>query len=144
MKSLKFRKIFVVICILFFYLLQNCSSQDSIKENRIKENMPNRISKQLPNGMVELSCKIIKLYDKDGKKYCSAKVSKVHGYGSSVKALSEKMVYEFEIADNIVKTHNLSSYFNKDMRCKLINSPAAQAMGQVPSNRLKIVSITNR
>ncbi len=139
MKSLKFRKI--VVFVLFFYLLQSCASQESIKENSVKENMPNRISKTLPNGMVELSCKIIQLYDKEGKSFCSVKISKIHGYGNSVKALAEETFYEFEIAENIIKTHDISSYLNKDIRCKLIKSPAAR--GQVPSNKLKIVSINS-
>ncbi len=137
---MKLSKFGIFAGLLFCLLLEQCcTTQDGIKEKNDIQNV--RIKKTLPNGMVELSCTIIKTFEQGGREYCTAKIFKVHGYGNSVRALAEDSIYEFEIDKKLLKEHNFNSYIEKTIRCKLINLPGA--MKQSISNKLKIVSINN-
>jgi hypothetical protein len=123
--------------LLCFFFAQSCTTRDGIKENNNSRN----VKEPLPNGMVDLSFSIIKVIERNGIEYCSAKIIKVFGYGNSVRALAEESIYEFEIDDKLIKEYDFKSNIGNTIRCKLINLPGA--MKQNFTNKLKIVSINN-
>ena len=126
--------------LLSLLIIWNCSSQKTIDENNLRDIKMSK--KGLPVGMVELSCVISEIIDLGEKKYCLAKVSEVHEYGNSVKALAEGIEYEFEIDKNLLINIDQSSILGQISRCRLIKLPGGMEING--PDKLKIVNIMNK
>ena len=130
-----------ICCSVFFILLiWGCSTQKKIEENHDNAVIMNK--KGLPVGSVDLSCEIIEIFEIGDKSYCTAKVTKIHEYGNSVKALAEGSEYEFEIDINLLNNIDQSSILDKDIRCRLIKLPGG--LERNAPDKLKIVNIMNQ
>lgn len=134
-------KLLKICCSVFLILLiWGCSTQKKIEENQDTTVIMNK--KGLPVGAVDLSCEIIEIFERGDKSYCTAKITKVHEYGNSVKALAEGSEYEFEIDENLLNNIDQSSILDKDIRCRLIKLPGG--LERNAPDKLKIVNIMNQ
>lgn len=134
------KKSFFIGLLILNILITYCSSQKKIEEsNTIKNNVV--LKKPLPVGMVDLNCIVNEFIEKKEKLLCNALIIKIHGYGNSVRALSENQVYEFEIDKNLIGNFEQTSIIGKVIRCRLIKGLGG--MERISLDKLKIVSIEN-
>ena len=118
-------------------LIVSCSTPKKIEDASKKDNTL-EMKKSLPVGMVELSCKFLKIFTKDNVEYCSAEVVEVYGYGSSVKAIAEEVQYDFIIDDDLKNSIDLNELVGELVKCRLITVPGGLQLPQ--KQQLKIIS----
>ena len=83
-------------------VLTSCSTHKKIDDSNSNQNNI-VLTKSLPVGIVDLTCETQKIEIVDGKSFCLSKIIEIHGYGNSVKALSEGMEYKFEVSNNLLE-----------------------------------------
>ena len=122
----------------FLIILVGCSTSQKNEESELDDKKL-ELKKSLPSGMVDATILINRIYDKEDKTFSSAEIVHVHEYGQSVRALSENVIYEFEINSDVLKEINSEELFGKELRCRLLKLPGT--MDRNAPDKFKVVSI---